>query len=214
MSSLAASLAATSLADTDAKVPITADGASGKETTVRPAAFLPDASDGVRRLLPDLAWSESSSEDGTQAERVTEAAPCETSSSSEQVSMHTAFAIAGQQALQSRLDCDILQWLNHHAYTSYEGQRNAALVQSTHLFVSPCSLSVHRLIKHKHCVAGLLFRRMHKLGPCYPEECQSSVCLSKVARLKQPICKPTLCAGFKYTHSQTVSVMEYLMFDR
>lgn len=193
VSSLTVSLAASSLADTDGKMPITADGASGKQTTVRPAALLPAASDGVRRLLPGVAWSESSSGDAMQAKRVTEAASCETSSCSQPVIMHTAFAIICQQALQCRLGCDVL--LNQHACTSHEGQRNAAHVLSMPLFVSPCSLSVHKLIKHNHpndCDADLLFRRMHDLAPCYPEECQSSVCLSKVARLKQPICKPIL----------------------
>ena len=195
VSSLTVSLAASSLADTDGKMPITADGASGKQTSVRPAALLPDASDGVRRLLPGVAWSESSSGDAMQAKHVTEAASCETPSCSQPVTMYTAFAIMGQQALQCRLDCDVLRWLNHHACTSHEGQRNAAHVQSMRLFMSPCSLSVHKLIKHNHsneCVADLLFRRMHNLALCYPEECQSSVCLSKVARLKQPICNPTL----------------------
>ena len=93
LSSLAASLAATSLADTDGKKPITADGASGKQITERPAALLRDGSDGVRRLLPGIAWSSSSSEDAVQAKRVTEAASCETSGSSEQVIMHTDIQI-------------------------------------------------------------------------------------------------------------------------
>ncbi len=195
VSSLAASLAATSLADTDCKMPMTADGASRKQITERPAALLPDASDGVRRLMPGVAWSESSSEDAAQAKPVTEADSCDTSSRSKQVIMHTAFVITSQQASQSRLDCDTPPWLNHHACISHGGQRDAAHVQSMHLFVSLCRCCVHRLIKHKHsndCVADLLFRTMHNLASCYPEECQSSLYLSKVARLKQPICKPTL----------------------
>ena len=195
VSSLAASLAATSLADTDGKLPMTADGSSGKQINMHPAALLPDASDGFRRLLPGAAWSESSSEDGTHAERATETAPCETSSSSEQVIMHTAFAFTSQQASQTRLQCDTLLWLNHHACTSHGGQTNAARVQSMHSFVSLCKLSVHRLInrgKYNDCVDGLLFRIRQNLAPCYPQECQSSVCLSKVARLKQPTCKLTL----------------------
>ena len=72
-----------------------AEGASGKQITVRPAALLPDASDTIRRLLPGVAWSKSSSAGAAQAKRVT-AAGCETSSSSEQVIMHTAIEITSQ----------------------------------------------------------------------------------------------------------------------
>jgi hypothetical protein len=90
-------------------------GASGKQITMRPAALLPNASDAVRRLLPGVAWSKTSSEDAAQAKRVTDTASCETSSSSEQVIMHTAIKFTCQQASQSRLNGDILLWLNHHA---------------------------------------------------------------------------------------------------
>lgn len=95
------------------------EGASSKQITVRPAALLPDATDAVRRLLPGVAWSESSSEVAAQAKRVTEAASCEPSSSSQQVIMHTAFTITGQQASQSRINHDNLFSLNHHACTSH-----------------------------------------------------------------------------------------------
>ncbi|DBA81225.1 TPA: hypothetical protein ACH3X2_007038 [Trebouxia sp. C0005] len=89
------------------------EGASSKQITVRPAALLPDATDAVRRLLPGVAWSESSSEVAAQAKRVTEAASCEPSSSSQQVySLDThsvfdvtkPFHVATMQSLETLLE--------------------------------------------------------------------------------------------------------------